>query len=333
MQRRVVILAVVAAAIVASAFYLRFEHGPPHFTGFVEGEERIVRSEVAARILETKCPEGERLEPGAVIAVLDDRDIQGKIETKRRELAVLENEIRSQEDRVGMVDSTSKRDVSAQRADLRQAAATFEWAQKSYEREQALAATGASTAQQLDDARSRRDQARSALDRAREMLARAEAQGTNSTLAQNDLETLRKRRDLANAQLAELEVQHSKYTIRAPEVPTVVQAQLAWAGELAQPGTGIVSVIDPVDKYVQIYVAVSDVGQIRIGQKVWIELDSRPGERVPGEVSFIADRASFTPEKIETRNDRVGQVYRVKVRILEGVERLQPGTEGNVTLG
>ena len=53
---------------------------------------------------------------------------------------------------------------------------------------------------------------------------------------------------------------------------------------------------------------------------------------MPGEISFIADRANFTPEKIETREDRVGQVYRAKVKILEGVEHFSPGTEGNVYL-
>jgi hypothetical protein len=63
-----------------------------------------------------------------------------------------------------------------------------------------------------------------------------------------------------------------------------------------------------------------------------IELDSAPGRRVPGEVRFVADEANFTPEKIETRDDRVAQVYRAKVRILEDVERFQPGTEGNVYL-
>ena len=103
-------------------------------------------------------------------------------------------------------------------------------------------------------------------------------------------------------------------------------------GELAQPGTPIVSVLDPADKYVQIYVPVGDAARVKVGTRVEIELDSEPGRRVPGEVSFVADQANFTPEKIETRNDRLGQVYRAKVRILEGVERLQPGTEGDVHL-
>jgi HlyD family secretion protein len=103
-----------------------------------------------------------------------------------------------------------------------------------------------------------------------------------------------------------------------------------WAGELAQPGTPVLSVLDPEDKYVQIYIPVAESARVRVGTRVEIELDSAPERRVPGEVSFVADQANFTPEKIETRSDRVGQVYRAKVRILEEVARFQPGTEGNV---
>jgi HlyD family secretion protein len=91
-------------------------------------------------------------------------------------------------------------------------------------------------------------------------------------------------------------------------------------------------VLDPNDKYVQIYVPVEDTAKVRVGQRVAIELDSAPGTRIPGEISFIADKTNFTPEKIETRGDRIGQVYRAKVRILEGADRLQPGAEGNVYL-
>jgi hypothetical protein len=83
---------------------------------------------------------------------------------------------------------------------------------------------------------------------------------------------------------------------------------------------------------VQIYVPVGDADRVRVGTRVEIELDSARGRRVPGEISFVADQANFTPEKIETRSDRLGQVYRAKVRILEDVERFQPGTEGDVHL-
>ncbi len=121
---------------------------------------------------------------------------------------------------------------------------------------------------------------------------------------------------------------HAKYIIRAPAVATVVQTQFIWPGELAQPGTPIVAVLDPTDKYVQVYVPVADVAEFRVGRRSRSSSTARPGSATPGEVSFVADQANFTPEKIETRSDRLGQVYRAKVRILEDVERFQPGTEG-----
>jgi multidrug resistance efflux pump len=331
-KRIVPIAGVLCIVAVAAVWYLRRDPAPLYYTGFVEGEERVIRSEVAGRILEVPQGEGAVLEPNSVVARLDDRDIQARINSKRDELAVLEAQIRTQEERIPLAESTWQRDVSAAQADVRQAEAAAGLAEKTYARERELVAKGISSAQSLDDNVSRRDQTRSALERAREMLGRVEAQERNIALARHELQTLQEQYQLAQSQLAELQVTLSKYVIRAPAAPTTLQTQFAWPGELAQPGTPIVALLDPVDKYVQIYVPVADVGRLRVGQKVEIELDSQPGHRVPGEVSFIADRANFTPEKIETRSDRMGQVYRAKVRILNGVEKLQPGTEGNVYL-
>jgi HlyD family secretion protein len=334
MNRRVVVAAVVvAAAAIGIAVYAHRDQRPPHFTGFVEGEERIIRSEVPGRVLEVRFGEGAAIDANAVIAVLDDRDVAARLEAKRAAVAVLEREIRAQKERVEMTDATTSRDLAAQRAAMREAEAQATWAERNLAREQELVKTGASTAQLVDDARTRRDQAKSQLDRARELVARAEASLANVTIAGHDLETLEKRLDQARAEATELEILKGKCEIHAPAVPTVVQTQYIWPGELAQPGTAILSVIDPRDKYVQIYVPVAELGRLRVGQRVAIELDSRPGRRVPGEVSFIADKANFTPEKIETRSDRMGQVYRAKVRILEDVESFQPGTEGDVFLG
>ena len=243
---------------------------------------------------------------------------------------MVEADIRRQQAQVTLTEETWKRDVGARRAELRQAASAADVAERTFQREQQLVKTGASTAQLLDDARARRDQARSALDRARDLLARAEAEEGAVAVASAQVEVLERRRELARAEIAQLEVTRAKSEVHAPAVATVVQTQFIWPGELAQPGTAILSVLDPTDKYVQVYVPVADVSRFRVGRRVEIELDSDPGHRVPGEVSFVADQATFTPEKIETRSDRLGQVYRAKVRILDGVERFQPGTEGDV---
>lgn len=331
-QRRVALVAIVALLGLAIWLWTRHRGDTIHYTGFVEGEERIVRAEVGGRVLEVPFGEGAPVPAGAIVARLDDADIAAKIESKRRELAVLDAQIARQREQVSLTEATWRRDVAAREAEMRQAEAQAHLAAVTHARQSKLAAAGAASPQRLDEAQSARDTARSGLERAQDLLARARAMEGEVALAKSQLLVLEEQLALSRAQLAELEVQHARYTVHAPGTPTSVQAQLVWPGELAQPGTPLVSVLDPADKYVQIYVPVGDADRVRVGTRVEIELDSEPGKRVPGEISFVADQANFTPEKIETRNDRLGQVYRAKVRILEGVERFQPGTEGNVYL-
>ncbi|MCU0668406.1 MAG: HlyD family efflux transporter periplasmic adaptor subunit [Myxococcota bacterium] len=331
-QRRIAAIVLVALLGLAAWLWMRRDGDALHYTGFVEGEERIVRAEVGGRVLEVPFGEGDAVPAGAVVVRLDDADIAAKLESKRRELGVLEAQIARQHEQVALTEATWQRDVAAREAEMRQAEAQSRLADVTHERQSKLAAAGAASPQRLDEAQSARVAAKSGLERAHDLLARARAMEGEIALAKRQLGVLEEQLALARAQLAELEVQHARYTVRAPATATVVQAQLVWPGELAQPGTPLVSVLDPADKYVQIYVPVGDADRVRVGARVEIELDSSRGRRVPGVVSFVADQANFTPEKIETRSDRLGQVYRAKVRILEDVERFQPGTEGDVFL-
>jgi len=331
-RKRVIGIASLAAAAIAASLWLHRDGGGVHYTGFVEGEERVLRAEVAGRVLEVAFAEGDAVPAGALVARLDSAEIDAKLASKQRELAVLAAQIQRQQEQVALTDVTWQRDVASREAELRSAQAEARLASVTHERQTQLAKQGVASAQRVDESRSARDASGSAVDRARDQLARARAMEGEIALAKSQLAVLQGQLELSRAQLAELEVLRARYDVRAPSTPTVVQAQLVWPGELAQPGTPLLSVLDPADKYVQIYVPVSDASEVRVGRRVEIELDSEPGRRVPGEVVFVADQANFTPEKIETRSDRLGQVYRAKVRILEGVERFQPGTEGNVYL-
>ncbi|MBM4244528.1 MAG: HlyD family efflux transporter periplasmic adaptor subunit [Deltaproteobacteria bacterium] len=326
------VVAVLIALILAAVWRARRDAGAVYFTGFVEGEERVIRSEAAGRVLEVPFAEGAVVPPDAVVARLDESDIAAKIAAKQRELEVMRADIETQIRRIGLVESTWKTGVDARGAEVTQAASALTLAERTYAREAELARSGASTGQMTDEARARLDQARAALARAKDLLAQAEGEGRNIAVNQGQLAMLRGRAVLAEAQLAELEVARAKHQVRSPGVSTVVQTQFVWPGELAQPGTPVVAVLDPEDKYVQVYLPVAAMQDVRVGSRVEIELDSTPGRRIPGEISFIADQASFTPEKIETRGDRVGQVYRAKVRVLADAARLKPGTEGNVYL-
>ncbi len=333
MQRPIAIVLVLLAGGAAFAA-LRFGESalPRHYTGFVEGEERILRAEVAGRIVAIEAEEGAPVAAGAVVARFDDGDIQARLATKRQALVVVDAQIRAEEERIALLETTWQRDVAARAAGLRRARATAGLAERTYDRLQRLAGTGVSTAQEVDDARARSDEARSAVDEAAALLASAEAQERNIAMARQQLDALREQRTLGEKELAELHVLQAKYVLRAPDVATIVQTQFAWPGELAQPGTPILGVLDPLEKHVLVYVPVPDLSEFRLGRRVSLELDSQPGRRFAGEVSFVASEASFTPQKIETRSDRIGQVYRAKVRLLEAAAELRPGTEGNLVL-
>lgn len=323
--RSLLLLTIALAAVACST-------DEPRLTGYVEGEERVLRSEVSGRILAVPHGEGARVPPGDVIAEIDASDVDARIATKRAELSMLDGEIHAQEERIVLTEATWQADVRARAAEVDRAKAALDLADRTFSRQDDLRRTGAAAAEALDQARSQRDQARSVLAQAEELLTRTEAEAHALELARRELAVLRERRSVSQSQLAELEVLRSKYTILSVGTETVVQTQLAWPGELAQAGTAVVSVLDPRDKYVQIYIPVPRLAEAPVGRRVEIELDGLQGRRFPGEISFVADEASFTPEKIETREDRVAQVYRAKVRILEGAEELRPGTEGNVYL-
>ena len=331
-MKRLLPLLLLVAAIAAWSLYRQHDSGAVYYTGFVEGENVVIRSEVSGRVIEVAFNEGQKVDAGATLVRLNSADIEARVTSARQQVEVLARQILQATQEVEGREGTWSQDRAARQADMDAAKSQLELADRSAAREEGLGRSGATTHQQLDDARTRANAARSAYEKAAAMVERSDAEAHLVAAAKAQLDVLREQKTLAQNQLAELELVLAKYTIHAPDVATIVQTQLIWPGELAQAGTPLLSLLDPRDKYVQIYVGVADLSRVAIGDPVEIELDSKPGRRVRGEISFIAEHANFTPEKIETRSDRIGQVYRVKVRILEDIESFQPGTEGNVYL-
>jgi len=153
---------------------VRRDRTPPHYTGFVEA--RSASSAASdGRVLEVPFAEGVQVPANAVLARLDNADIQTRLVAKHEELDVAEADIRRQQQQSSSARAPgSKTWARGSGAPAGGIGAGPRRAQ--LEARGALVATGASTGQLLDDARARRDQARSALDRARDLLRRAEAE-------------------------------------------------------------------------------------------------------------------------------------------------------------
>jgi HlyD family secretion protein len=91
--------------------------------------------------------------------------------------------------------------------------------------------------------------------------------------------------------------------------------------------------MNPDDRWVRIYVREDQVGRIAIGQLVVITADADPDREYEGEAIFIASQAEFTPRNVQTAEERVKLVYRVKVQITgdPGYD-LKPGLAADVRI-
>ena len=115
------------------------------------------------------------------------------------------------------------------------------------------------------------------------------------------------------------------YSILVSPVSGLVLSKNVESGEYVVAGTPIVTVGDLSKVWVRVYVNESDLGQVKVGQKVRVSTDTYPGKIYEGQVSFISSSAEFTPRNVQTKKERVKLVYRVKVNIPNTNMELKPG--------
>jgi HlyD family secretion protein len=127
------------------------------------------------------------------------------------------------------------------------------------------------------------------------------------------------------------ETRLSYTTVIAP-IGGVVLSENLEAGMYAAPGTPVVTVGDLVNLWLRAYISETDLGRVKLGQRVWVTTDTYPGKRYDGRVSFIASQAEFTPKNVQTEKERVKLVYRVKIDIQNPNMELKPGMPADAVI-
>ena len=125
-------------------------------------------------------------------------------------------------------------------------------------------------------------------------------------------------------QLKEAKENRGDLTIVAP-FDGMIATRTAEPGEVVQPGTPIVTLIDMSRVYLRGYVPEGDIGKVKVGQTARLFLDSNPSQPLDAFVSRVDPQATFTPENTYFREDRVKQVVGVKLQIKSGVGYAKPG--------
>ena len=135
----------------------------------------------------------------------------------------------------------------------------------------------------------------------------------------------------AQARVATFEKQLEELTVSSP-CDCVVEAIDLQPGDLVGQNAPSVSLLDLSKLWVRTYVPEGRLGELSLGDRVPVLLDSAPGERLTGRVVFIAKEGEFTPRNIQTLEERSKQVFRIKVMLEEGLEKARVGVAADVML-
>jgi HlyD family secretion protein len=96
-------------------------------------------------------------------------------------------------------------------------------------------------------------------------------------------------------------------------------------GEMAAPGRILLTLVNPADAYLRGFVAEGDIASIKIGERANVFLDSAPKQALAAKVVAIDPEAAFTPENIYFKQDRVKQVFGIKLKIEQSDGIAKPG--------
>jgi HlyD family secretion protein len=280
-------------------------------SGHVEATEVLVSSEVSGKLVKLAVDEGSTVIPGQELARVDTTDIELQLRAARAERANADAELRLR--RAG----SRVEDVREAEAQVLRARADLEGAERDLERMQGLLDRGSGTTKARDDARTRRDVARAGLEAAQERLRRLQA-----GFRPEEIDAAAARLAAADARIAQLEQQLEDALVLSPGQGVVTQ-KLAEQGELLSRGSGIVVVTDLENAWLNAYVGEPDLARLRLGQEARVATDD--GQTRDGRVSFVASRAEFTPKNVQTRDERVKLVYRVKIALDNADGLFKPG--------
>lgn len=254
-------------------------------SGIFETTEVIVSSKGTGEILQFAVEEGMQVQPGLPLGTIDTVQLI----LQRRQL---EAELRA-------VDS-GRLDAGSQLESLRR---QIVHAQREKARFEALAAAQAVPRKQLEDIDSQLKVLESQLDAAAEQLRKSNAGVANRGAA-------------ILAQLALVDEQLRNCRIVSPVGGTIL-AKYAERGEYTTQGRPLFKVGDTERMKLRAYLTGDQLSSVALGQKVTVYADDGKTARkaYEGVVSWISDRAEFTPKTIQTRNERAELVYAVRIAV------------------
>jgi HlyD family secretion protein len=303
------------AAVILGAAYMLWQtlrsDGPPE--GFATGNGRIeateidVATKIAGRVEKIEAGEGDFVTKGQVLAVMDTDVLEAQLREAEAELQRATVGVETAQSQV----SQREAEKVAAEASVAQREAELDAAQKRLARSEELVPKGATSVQVLDDRRAAAEGAKAAVAAAEAQVSAADAA---IGLAKSQVISARAAVAAAKATIQRVKADIDDSTLRSPRDGRV-QYRVAEPGEVLAAGGTVLNIVALTDVYMTLFLPTADAGRVKLGAEARIILDAAPQYVIPAKVSFVADVAQFTPKTVETAEERLKLMFRVKARI------------------
>ena len=304
--RRSGALVAVVAGIIGTAVYFQFfwkDSNSLQLPGVVEIQEVRLGSKIGGRVAEVLVREGEIAKPGQILVRFDAPELRAQKKQQEGRLAAAEaallrakNGSRPEEIR------QAKSDLESNEADLKQA-------EEDIVRVERLFKDGTLTRADYEIARANRDRFKGRVASARAHFEMIQIGSRPEDIALAEANVIE-----AEGKLSEINANLEEANVVAPE-RAVVEVVAVRQGDLVSPNTPVIRVLRAADLWVRVYVPETQLGKVRLGQKVTATMDAYPGRQFSGEVFQIANESEYTPRNVQSLEERRYQVFGVKVRV------------------
>jgi HlyD family secretion protein len=306
-----VLRATLAAVVVLTGCHRGTDSTTIVASGHVEATDVRLSTKIGGRLESLGIREGDKVTSGQEVAQVDTTDARLLLRQARAEREQAAAELRLR------LAGARREDVAELEAQVAQDAADLAGADRDLTRMQGLLDRGSGTTKARDDAKTRREMSAERLAARNQSLARMRS-GSRA----EEIDAARARLASTEARIAQLEQQIEDATVKSP-VSGVVTEKIAEAGETLQPAAGLCVITNLDDAWLTVYVAEPDLARLRLGQDVEVKTDD--GQTRRGKITFVASRAEFTPKNVQTRDERVKLVFRVKVGLDNKDGLFKPG--------
>lgn len=287
--------------------------GPLKIYGTIDIRDAALAFNEQERIAAILVEEGQRVEKGQVLAQLKTDRIEVTI-------AEMKAKIRAQQEVVKkLLAGNRPQEIEQAQAEMEAAAFRVDNVRKAVSRLEKTSSNGATSVQNLDDARSKMkvEQAQLQVRQKALNLAREGARQEDIAAAGYQLEALR-------AGLELLQVRFADMKLIAPATG-IIQSRILEVGEMAGPTKPVFTLALTDPKWVRAYVPEPQLGRINRGMKTRVFSDSFPEQPIEGWVGFLSPIAEFTPRTVQTEDLRTKLVYEARIFVEDAQDRLRLG--------